>query len=233
MMNTQLTEAQIVSITPLTDTILQVILNPQRYIDYQAGQYLQIMSGEDALSFSIANAPLGSKHYELHIRHSRDNSNSQRLLAEMKSKSSLSILLPLGECDLSRLDPHKPILFIAGGTGFAPIKAMIEQLLAEGNSRSFELFWSARSKSDLYMDNKVCQWQAHVKHFEYVSLLSETSKIDLGTAILDRHAKTIKNWQIVISGPFEMVYAIRDQLVASGVEAKHLFSDAFYFEGKT
>ena len=233
MMNTQLTQAKIVSITPLTDSILQLILSPDTYIEYQAGQYLQIIHGEEPLSYSIANAPLGSHQYELHIRHSRDSANSVGLLKDIKSKSSVSIRLPLGECHLNRLDANKPILFIAGGTGFAPIKAMIEQLLAEGSPRVFELYWSARSKSDLYMDEKVSHWQAHVAHFDYVSLLSETGKTNMSTAILKRHAKTIKDWQIVISGPFDMVYAIRDELVAAGVNTNHLFSDAFSFEGKT
>jgi CDP-4-dehydro-6-deoxyglucose reductase len=227
------TIAKIEQITPLTDNILQLILKPNAYIEYQAGQYLQIISAKDAISYSIANAPLGSHKYELHIRHSRDNISTQALLAEIKHKGTVSLQLPFGECELSRLDPIKPIIFIAGGTGFAPIKAMIEQLLAEGAKRPFELFWGARSQSDLYLEEEITQWQKHVNNFQYFSFLSEESHSDtLSSMVFNKHVHDIHNWQIVISGPFNMVYGIRDTLVAHGVAPDHLFSDAFSFEPK-
>ena len=230
-MSHKLIEAQVERITPLTDTILQLILAPNEYIDYQAGQYLQIISETDAFSYSIANAPLGSHKYELHIRHSRDNPYNQPLLAEIKRKGLVNIRVPLGECDLSHLHPDKPIIFIAGGTGFAPVKAMIEQLLAEGEPRTFELFWGARSQSDLYMDDKVSHWQTHVRHFQYFSLLSDTSNVTLAAMVLARHINDINDWQMVISGPFDMVYDTRDKLLAKGALRENLFSDAFSFEG--
>ncbi len=230
-MSDKFIQAQVEGITPLTDSILQVTLAPDEYIDYQAGQYLQIMSGTEALSYSIANAPLGSHKYELHIRHSRDNPYNQSLLAEIKRQGFVTIRVPLGECHLGHLRPDKPILFIAGGTGFAPVKAMIEQLLAEGEPRTFELFWGARSQSDLYMDDKVSHWQTHVRHFQYFSQLSDTSKATLASLVLARHATDLSGWQVVISGPFDMVYDTRDKLIACGALPHNLFSDAFSFEG--
>lgn len=230
-MSNKIIKAHIEQIQPLTDTILQLILNPEEYIDYHAGQYLQIISGKDALSYSIANAPLGSRKYELHIRHSRDNAYTEGLLAEMKKEGIVHIQLPFGVCDLTHLDCNKPTMFIAGGTGFAPIKAMIEQLLAKGSAQSFELFWSARTQSDLYMNEKISAWQAHAKHFKYFSLLSDTNSNSLTDMVHERHPNDLKQWQIVISGPFDMVYHTRDQLVAQGALIENLFSDAFQFEG--
>jgi CDP-4-dehydro-6-deoxyglucose reductase len=227
-----LTHARVVRITPLTNSILQLILELEEYVDYQAGQYLQIISENQEFSYSIANAPLGSHNYELHIRHTRDNPYNQPFLAEIKRKGAVTIRLPLGTCDVSHLHPNLPILFIAGGTGFAPIKAMIEQLLATGEPRAFELFWGARSQSDLYMDDKVMQWQNHVSNFKYFSQLSETSTQTLASMVLARHQQDINNWQVVISGPFDMVYSTRDQLVDNGALASNLFSDAFSFEGE-
>jgi len=220
-------QARVVSITPLTDSILQLILKPDNYVDYQAGQYLQIIYENEAFSYSIANAPLGSHQYELHIRHTRDNPYNQPLFAEIKRLGEVTIQLPMGECNVSRLYPDKPIIFIAGGTGFAPIKAMIEQLLADGESRPFELFWGARSQSDLYMEDKVLYWQSHVNHVKYFPLLSENNQITLADMVLERHALDINDWQIVISGPFDMAYNIRDTLVTQGVLPENLFSDAF------
>jgi CDP-4-dehydro-6-deoxyglucose reductase len=223
----QQTTAQIEGITPLTDSILQLILAPDTYIDYQAGQYLQLLSGKEAFSYSIANAPLGSHKYELHIRHSQDNLHIQHLLAEIKDKGVVSLRVPLGDCHLTKLQAHKPILFIAAGTGFAPIKAMIEQLLATGEARPFELFWGARTQSDLYMDEKVLNWQAHVNHFHYFSQLSNASKMTLASKVLGRHKDDLNKWQIIISGPFDMVYATRDELIANGALLENLYSDAF------
>lgn len=223
--------AKVESINPLTDSILQLILSPEYYVDYKAGQYLNIILDEQEFSYSIANAPLGSKKYELHIRHSKDNDSNKNILALIKDKGELSIKLPLGECFLNKLEPNKPILFIAGGTGFAPIKAMIEQLLANGDERAFELIWGARAKNDLYMDDKVSLWKAHVSHFNYYSLF-EGSKDGLAHIIERHHPNDLKDWQIVINGPFDMVFAIRDFLVNKGLEQKQLYSDAFYFEGK-
>jgi CDP-4-dehydro-6-deoxyglucose reductase len=230
-MNSITTNARVESITPLTNTILQLILKPDQYIDYIAGQYLQIMFEGEAYSYSIANAPLGSHQYELHIRHSRDNPYNQPLFAQIKRDGQVTICLPHGTCHVSNLQPKKPILFIAAGTGFAHVKAMIEQLLADGESRVCELFWGARSQSDLYMDIKAMQWQAHVKHFSYFSHLSENSSLTLADMVIARHAHDLNDWQIVISGPFDMVYSTRDVLVSHGALIENLFSDAFTHNG--
>lgn len=228
----QTTTATVENITPLTNSILQIVLKPNQYIDYKPGQYLQIILEDESLSYSIANAPLGSHHYELHVRHSNENPLNQTLLMHIKQSGQLELQLPLGDCHLGCLDPIKPILFVAGGTGFAPIKAMIEQLLAYHDPRHFELYWGARSQSDLYLDDKVTQWKNHVENFKYFSLLSTSNKESITAMIVDNHPKDLLNWQIVIAGPFEMVYGIRDQLIKQGFPRKQLYSDAFSFETK-
>lgn len=224
-------KAQVEQISPLTDSVLQLILRPKQYTHYVAGQYLKIILGDESFSYSIANAPLGSHKYELHIRHSRDNAYHQALFSEIKRDGVVRIDVPFGTCELTKLHPKKPILFIAAGTGFAPIKAMIEQLLADGDSRVIELYWGARSKSDLYMDDMVLQWQSHVSNFRYFTQISEINKDTLASMILERHIEDLSLWQIVLSGPFDLVYSLRDALLAHGVERNNLFSDAFDFEG--
>jgi CDP-4-dehydro-6-deoxyglucose reductase len=231
-MHEKLVNAKIDSIIPLTDSVLQLHLVPDTYIDYQAGQYLQILFQEETLSYSIANAPLGSHKYELHIRHSLNNPINQALLAEIKSKGCLTLRLPLGVCRLSDLSRENALIFIAGGTGFAPIKAMIEQLLMDADPRNFELYWLARSQSDLYLDSMVDAWQSHVKTFRYFSLLSGNTQDKLITLLNARHQKDFAGKQFVISGPFDMVYHLRDKLTALGVSEKAIFSDAFSFEQK-
>ena len=231
-MEQKIIQAQVQTITPLTDSILQLVLAPDEYVEYQAGQYLQILYDNEALSYSIANAPLGSHQYELHIRHSLDNSYNQSLFAHIKKQGAVTLRLPYGQCSIDNLHLNRPILFIAGGTGFAPVKAMIEQLLASNDSRTFELIWGARSRSDLYMDERVMNWQSHVSRFNYSSLLSDERKESLASCALSRHPKDLNKWQIVLSGPFDMVYSTRDVLISNGVSPAHLFSDAFSFESK-
>lgn len=229
-MTNSIIKANIEAINPLTDTILQIILQPEHYVDYHAGQYLNIIQRDEQLSYSIANAPLGSHKYELHIRHSQDNSANKNLLAQMKARGEVLIQLPFGNCHLEKLDATKPIVFIAGGTGFAPVKAMIEQLLATGDTRSFELYWGARSLSDLYMSERVNQWKGHVNQFRYVSLLANSSRETLASTLIDHHQSDLAAWQYVLAGPFDMIYGLRDSLVALGLSVDQLYSDAFSFE---
>lgn len=227
------TRAVVTNIAPLTDKIIALQLTPDSYIDYQPGQYLQLLSAGQWLCYSIANAPLGAHYYDLHIRHDPQNSSNQALFTEIKQHGHVQIRLPFGACHLNKLAADKPILFIAGGTGFAPIKAMIEQLLATGDCRPFTLYWGARSRGDLYLDEKVLQWQAHVAHFRYVSLVSAHDAGEtLASLVLKQHQQDLPDYQIVIGGPFDMVFSTRDALVAAGASESQLYSDAFGFEKK-
>lgn len=221
------TEAKIEKVFPLTNSILQFFLTPTNFINYKAGQYLQIILKDEKLSFSIANAPLGAKKYELHIKHQAENLLHQTLLDEIKSKGKLSLSLPFGKCHFNALKPTLPVLFIAAGTGFAPIKAIIEQLLADNDTRNFELYWSAREKSDLYLEDLVLQWQKHVENFKYFSVLSQEGRTSLQTKILKKHKDNLKNLSIVISGPFDFSLSTRDWLLDAGARKENLFSDAF------
>lgn len=229
-MSDTIIKANIDSINPLTDTILQVMLKPEHYVEYHAGQYLNIIQGHDHLSYSIANAPLGSRKYELHIRHSQENRSNNKLLTQMKTRGEILIQLPFGHCHIEKLDPDKSIIFIAGGTGFAPVKAIIEQLLANGDQRNFELYWGARTQSDLYMNEQVRQWQSHVSQFCNLSLLSNNSRDTLASTLIDHHQSDLADWQYVLAGPFDMIYDLRDSLVALGLSVDQLYSDAFQFE---
>lgn len=218
--------AQVKQCTLLTDTIEQVLLKPDVYIPYQAGQYLQIILGEECLSYSIANAPSDKHEYELHIRHSRDNSANHKLFAHIKQYGALSIKLPFGQCTVDKLHPKKPIIFIAAGTGFAPVHAMIEHLLKTKDQREFELFWAARSTNDFYMQEKLRDWLSQESIFKNQFFLSD-NKETLATVVRKQHAKDLHDWQMVISGPFDMAIVTRDDLLRYGVQERDMFSDAF------
>lgn len=222
-------KAHIQTVNPLSQTIIQVFLKPEQFIPYIAGQYLQIRTANFRNFFSIANAPLGNECYECHIRHDAHNPSSKELLNTIKNQKTLDIQLPFGQNHLNMLS-SKPLIFIAGGTGFAPIKAMIEQLLFDEDPRDFECYWGAREKCDLYMESTLQEWRKHVKHFKHLELISGEKSFDLLQHYLNRHASNQNTHQIMMSGPFDMVYRYRDQLVTQGFSSKNIFSDAFEFE---
>lgn len=223
-----LIKADVHSVRPLTDSILQVTLCPDEFRSYHAGQYLQIVHEQQAYPFSIANAPLGSHKLELHIRHSKVNPYNDALLQAIKDNGVVMIEYPMGNCSVNQLHQKKPLILIAGGTGFSPIKAVIEQLLSEGDTRRMHLFWGAKSKSDLYMEDLLQQWQTHVDHFKYTPILS--SSHELIQTVIDQ-CTDLLDCQIIAAGAFDMVYRARDTFVDLGLDSQWMFSDAFEFEG--
>lgn len=224
--------AKVSHISPLTNTIIQVELEPHEFVSYRAGQYLLLKAGSQQAYFSIANAPLGTQKYELHIRHEKKNIFSEELLKHFQMGREIKLELPMGLAHIGHLQVSRPIIFIAGGTGFAPIKAIIEQLLYSDDPRIFECYWGAKEQSDLYWQNKLLNWQQHVKSFSHLALFEGKKSYHIIDHIYERHVENIKEMQFLICGPFEMVYACRDKLIELGVLPAYIYSDAFEFENK-
>ncbi|HVT62464.1 MAG TPA: NAD(P)H-flavin reductase, partial [Legionellaceae bacterium] len=157
------TRATIIAIQALNPTIWEYVLKPAHYISYQAGQYLQIHQGEHPHFYSIANAPFQSTQYLLHVRQLPHQIDAP--IGSLHQELYLS--LPYGDCDLAHLHPHKPILFVAAGTGFAPIRAMLYELLHKGDKRPVELHWGVASIEDLYDQVSLEIWQQRLPNFQY------------------------------------------------------------------
>ncbi len=227
------TSAQVREISVVSPQLTKLILAPTCYIPYQAGQYLQILLPDNphGYSYSIANAPNSAQTYELHIRHGAEHTGNQHLIDYLHTHTALSLELPFGKCTLQALDSQLPILFIAGGTGFAPIKAMLEQLHLKSSTQKHTLIWRANNPADLYAEPLVKTWQnTHPEFAYYPQFNREPIQSFLAT-----HAPPmlLSDWQIVLAGPFDMVYSIRDELIAANVPRHQLHSDAFAFEKNT
>ena len=198
---------------------------------YQAGQYLFIHSLDgEKRPFSIANAPLGTIRLELHIRHSQQNDYSTRLLAEIKSTGKLNIQGPQGQCIYS--DHSKPLIFLASGTGFAPHKAIIENILAQDAQQNVHLFWCANSESDLYLDELPQHWAHTVPHFRYTPVLYQPEcqqqwhgEIGLGHNYITQYYPDLSHHLIYIAGTPEMVKSARVHFLQHGAFQNQLFSD--------
>ncbi|PJD92424.1 MAG: NAD(P)H-flavin reductase [Legionella sp.] len=221
----QPTEASLVAIKRLNHTIWSYRLKPEHYIAYQAGQYLQMHLPDSMPYYSIANAPSSGAYYDVHIRQS-----SAQLAPLWALGQSVTLSLPYGQCDLSHLQPQKPILFLAAGTGFVPIRAMIEQLLYQSDTRRIALYWGVANADDLYDHTSLDNWQHALPRFRYIPHIAQFHQPGLITRVLADHPNDLKDWQIVMAGPFDLMYLMRDILLERGLMRQDLFSDAFEFE---
>lgn len=211
---------------------LRLKLPEGQRLQYRAGQYLEIILRDGRRrAFSIANPPHDDALIELHVRRVPGGELTDRLIDQLQERSILRIQAPLGTFVL-REQSRRPILFIGGGTGFAPIKAMIEHALHIGIDRPMALYWGARARSDLYLSELPAQWAQRIPTFRYVPVLSEPDADWDGRTGYVHEAVVADNpeiagFDVYLSGPPVMVEAGRGAFEALGLSMDHMFSDAF------
>ncbi len=203
---------------------------------FLAGQYIEIlMEDGKRRAFSLANAPHDDEFLQLHIRHYDGGVFSEKVFSEMQEKALLRIHGPLGNFFL-REESERPMIFVAGGTGFAPIKGIIEHALAEGVERPMHLYWGVQACRDLYMHDLAERWAAEHPHISYTPVLSKSDPADnwqgrtgfVHEAVMQDY-EDFSTYEVYASGPPVMVYAVRDELLKSGLDTDHIHSDAFEF----
>jgi len=152
--------------------ILYLKLPANERLQFLPGQYVDLLLKDGTRrSFSMGNAPHDDEFVQLHVRHVVGGSFTDHVFATMKERDILRFEGPLGTFFL-REESDKPIVFVASGTGFAPIKAIIEAALRKGVTRPMTLYWGGRRPKDLYLDELPKQWAAH-PGFEYVPVISD------------------------------------------------------------
>lgn len=208
--------AEVTEITNLTDSIIQLMLRPEEAISYHAGQYLQIHFGAELLYYSIANAPVPDKTIELHMRCLPDNPLHQRLRAKIKQDYKLEISLPYGDCHVDNLLADEPVIFLAAGTGFVPVKAMIEALAGQGDPRKIMLYRAVRPEDELYL-----------KVGNVANVMITDDYNNLVKKLIAEKSGSLAQCQIVISGSRDFVFYSRDLLLTHGATGSKIFSDAF------
>jgi CDP-4-dehydro-6-deoxyglucose reductase len=222
----------------LSHDVMQVLLKlpDTERLQFLAGQYIEfILRDGRRRAFSIANAPHRDEYLELHIRHVPGGSFTGHVFDEMKNKALLRIEGPLGSFYL-REDSPRPVLMMAGGTGVAPLKGILEHAFYIGFDRPIHLFWGVRAKQDLYMDELPRKWQEQYPHFSYTPVLSDPATQDhwegaagLVTDALLAHYPELVAYDIYMSGPPAMIEAATPQFVSHGAQPEHMYSDAFEF----
>jgi CDP-4-dehydro-6-deoxyglucose reductase len=227
--------------------ILSVQLPANERLQFRAGQYMDFILKDGARrQYSIATAPHADELLQLHIRHTPGGAFTDRLFGAaepaVKERDILRIEAPLGTFFL-REDNARPILLLAGGTGFAPIKAIAEHIFHKRinveesgkPAREVRLYWGARSRRDLYMSALPGAWAAAQPNFRYVPVLSEPQPEDAWdgrTGFVHRAViedlPDLSGHQVYACGAPAMIDAARRDFAAEGgLPEDQFFADAF------
>ena len=157
--------------------ILELKLPASEKFQFIAGQYIDILLADGKRrSFSIANAPTSADHLELHIRRVPGGQFTTHVFEKLKEKDILRFEGPLGGFRLH--DSPKPAILLAGGTGFAPIKSIVENAIATGQTRPMTLYWGSRDLAGLYQLELAQAWETRLPGFRCVPVLSDASAAD-------------------------------------------------------
>jgi CDP-4-dehydro-6-deoxyglucose reductase, E3 len=204
-------------------------------LQFLAGQYIDIlMQDGKRRSFSLANPPHEDQILELHIRYYEGGLFSEYAFKDLKDKALLRIEGPLGQFTLQ--ESERPIIMIAGGTGFAPVKSLVEHSLEKNDIRPIHIYWGARTETDLYFDHVVKQWAIDHAHITYIPVLSEIDNTKnwkgktgfVHEAVLEDHAD-LSEHDIYACGPPPMINAVVESFPEHGMNRDRLFSDSFEF----
>jgi len=213
--------------------VVELKLPASERLQFLAGQYIDIlMKGGQRRSFSMANAPHDDGALQLHIRN-YGGPFSEYVFQRMKEKEILRFEGPLGTFFL-REDSDKPIVLLASGTGFAPIKAIIEHALHAGITRPMTLYWGGRRPDDLYLHSLAATWARDGK-LKYVPVLSEAQPEDAWTGrtgfvheAVMADLPDLSGHQVYACGaPLMVEAAHRDFTTRCGLPENEFYSDAF------
>ena len=215
---------------------LYLKLPESQRLRFRAGQYIDILTRDgQKRAFSLANPPHDDAFLELHVRHVPGGTFSEYVFGSLEDKALLRIRGPKGRFVLREASP-RPMIFVAGGTGFAPIKGIVEHALAEGVERPMWVYWGVRARRDLYLDATARQWAAGHPGLRYVPVLSEPDAADAWTGrtgfvhqAVAADFPDLSGYDVYASGPPVMVNAARDAFVAQGLPPEHMYSDAFEY----
>ena len=221
--------------------ILQLQLPANDVLQYHAGQYVEFILRDGARrSYSMANAPHTQTEkpgIELHVRHLPGGKFTDHVFGAMKEKDILRVEGPFGSFFL-REDTDKPMILLASGTGFAPIKAIIEHMKFENSQRHALLYWGCRSKADLYLHDWASNAAEQMPNLRYIPVLSEPKPEDAWTgrtgfvhqAVLHDHPN-LMNHQVYACGvPIMVESAKRDFVLKAGLPDDEFYADAFTSE---
>lgn len=232
----RLWRSRVASMRRVADDVMIVMLEVEdrASLSFYAGQYINILLPDgEKRSFSFATAPGAGKEIELQIRRIPGGRYTTHVFETMKVGDTVEFEGPMGSFFL-REDSSKPIIFVAGATGFAPVKSMVEHAFATGLKRPMVLYWGTRKLADMYARDLCERWAREHANFTFVPVLSEPKPADgwTGRTGLVHEAiladfPTLSGHQVYACGSVAMVEAAHPAFRARGMDPNDCFSDAF------
>ncbi len=228
------------SVEHLSHDVVRLMLKlPEtQRLQFRAGQYLDFLLADGRRrAFSIANAPHDDAFIELHIRHVDGGEFTDWVFHQMKERAILRIQAPLGSFVLDE-QSERPMIFMGGGTGFAPLKGQIEQAFEAGIERPMFLYWGVRAERDLYLRELPERWAREQANFTFVPVLSEPDAGWRGRtgwvhqAVVDDFPD-LSGYDLYMAGPPPMVKAAQAAFRAVGLPDTQMYFDAFDYAEDT
>ena len=226
-------KCQVVSIDTLTAHVYKVLLKPEQKTEFIAGQYLNfVMNEEDKRPFSIASSP-NNDLIELQIGAFSADSYPMQVIEHIQQNTHVTVEIPLGSAQLN-VNSERPLLLIAGGTGFSYIKSMFEYLSQQKSSRKVVVYWGLREPSACYELEESAATIAQLGDGEFNVVVETphndwTGKVGIVHKAVMNEINNLDDFDIYIAGRFDMVGVVRDDFLARGVSMDHMFADAFAY----
>lgn len=203
-------------------------------VKFKAGQYLQLLLPDgQRRSYSMANAPHESDAVQLHIRNLPQGHFSDAMLKNIQVGDFLKLELPHGDFWL-REDSERPMLMVAGGTGFAPIKSILDYIVRQKLQRTVHLYWGARTQDGIYAADVLARWAQQSPGWVIHPLLSNATDVSAWTGrvgflheAVRADFKDLSDWDVYACGGTPMVTALRDVCSKLGLSDANFYSDAF------
>ena len=199
---------------------------------FRAGQYLQILMDDgDRRNFSLANGARDNDGAELHIRHVPGGKFTGEVLARLEVGDQLRVEVPFGDFFLRA--SGRPVLLLASGTGFAPIKSIVETAIRARTDRPMHLYWGARQREDIYLEELPAKWAERFPWFEFTPVLSEPSASWNGRtglvhdAVREDQAELTATDVYACGNPLMVNAAQREFTGSHGLPVAQFFADAF------
>ncbi|AEG92764.1 FAD-binding oxidoreductase [Ramlibacter tataouinensis] len=215
-------------------SVLQLRLPPGQRARFKAGQYLQLVLPDGSRrSYSMANPPHESDMLQLHVRHVPGGRFSA-IVAGLEPGEVLQLELPFGSFEL-REQAGAPLLCVAGGTGFAPVKSLLDDLVKKRVRRPVTLIWGGRNRAGLYLLGAVERWRLQLPGFSFLPAVEDAADAQalggfhgrVDQALL-AHCPSLAGWEVYCCGAPAMVAAVRQACVAGrGLAPQRFHSDAF------
>ncbi|MBK5015597.1 NAD(P)H-flavin reductase [Pantoea sp. S62] len=226
---------KVTSVEAITDTVYRVRLIPEAEFSFRAGQYLMVVMDErDKRPFSLASTPMEKDIIELHIGASDLNLYAMAVMDRIRNDRQITVDMPHGDAWL-REESTKPLILIAGGTGFSYVRSILLTALAEQPERDIAIYWGGRELKHLYDMDELDALAVKHPNLKVIPVVEQPEAGWQGrsgtvlTAVMQDFS-TLSEHEIYIAGRFEMAKIARDRFCAErGAVESQMYGDAFAF----